>query len=58
MLSALRVNESAPDIHSSESPPNNSLKPWKITPAYCAGPAAGSRLDHPGRIPPRTRDPG
>jgi hypothetical protein len=38
--------------------PNNSLKPWQTTPAYCAGSAAGSRLGPPGRIPPGSRDPG
>jgi hypothetical protein len=35
-------------------PANSSLEPWKCTPAQIAGPAAGSQLGHPGRIPPRT----
>ena len=32
-------------------PPNNSLKPWEITPAQNAGPSAGSTTDPPGRTP-------
>jgi hypothetical protein len=32
-------------------PPNNSLKPWEITPAQDAGTSAGSSTDPPGRTP-------